>query len=182
MSTNGSIGRLGFKALSAAIAASLFLLPGALSSQGKDALKGLSPRQVAAADGPSGLKWIGGNRESPLMHPGMSCIACHVKSGEGPRYQVAGTVYTNIDEKDDYFGVEGVVVQVTDKKGVVASYTTNKAGNFFSGRSALSLPLTVKVLRGKAELPMSSPATSGDCASCHTAKGANGAPGRVVAP
>jgi hypothetical protein len=142
----------------------------------------LDPRFVAKADGPSGLKWIGGDSESSFMRPGRDCIACHAK-GEGPRFQVAGTVYTNIDEKDDYFGVEGVVVRVTDAKGTQASFTTNKAGNFYSGRGAsLSLPLSVKVLKDKAENAMGSPAPVGDCASCHTAKGANGAPGRILAP
>jgi hypothetical protein len=144
--------------------------------------QGLDSRLVAKADGPSGLKWIGGDRESPLMRPGMSCIGCHSR-GEGPRFQVAGTVYTNIDEKDEYFGVEGLVVQVTDAVGTVAKYPTNKAGNFYSGRSpSLKAPFAVKVLGKKGENPMASPAPSGDCASCHTAKGANGAPGRVIAP
>jgi len=75
----------------------------------------LDPRLVAKADGPSGLKWIGGDRESALMRPGMSCIGCHAE-GEGPRFQIAGTVYTNLDEKDEYFGVEGLTVQVTDAR------------------------------------------------------------------
>ena len=29
---------------------------------------------------------------------------------------------------------------------------------------------------------MATPQSTGNCASCHTAKGANGAPGRIVAP
>jgi len=116
------------------------------------------------------------------MHPGLDCISCHAK-GEGPRLQVAGTVYTKLDEKDDYLGVEGVVVKVTDKAGKTASFTSNKAGNFFSGTSSsLVMPLTVKLIRGKAEGGMGSPAPSGDCAACHTVKGANGAPGRIIAP
>lgn len=145
-------------------------------------VESLDPRSVAAAPGPSGLMWVGGNRESSFMHPGLSCIDCHNR-GEGPRFQIAGTVYTNLDEKDDWFGVEGATVQVTDTTGKIASFTTNKAGNFFSGRSAsLSAPFEVKVLKGGAERAMGSPAPSGNCASCHTAAGANGAPGRVIAP
>ena len=38
------------------------------------------------------MKWTVGDRESPEMHPGRSCIDCHAK-GEGPRFLVAGTVY-----------------------------------------------------------------------------------------
>jgi hypothetical protein len=142
----------------------------------------LNPKLVAKADGPSGLKWIGGDSESALMRPGMSCIGCHAK-GEGPRFQIAGTVYTNLDEKDEYFGVEGLTVQVTDAKGKVAKYETNKAGNFYSGRfSSLKAPFAVKVLGKKGENAMNSPAPSGDCASCHTAEGTEGAPGRIIAP
>ncbi len=152
-------------------------------SQGKDPLKGLSPRIAAVANGPSGLKWVGGNQENPLMHPGFDCIACHAK-GEGPRFLVAGTVYTNLDEKDDYFGVEGATVQLVDAKGKKAELATNLAGNFFLNARSASLvaPFSVKVLVGKAERAMGSQAPSGDCASCHTAKGQNGAPGRIMAP
>jgi hypothetical protein len=173
-------GGSGLRRPAIAVLALLVLVVSAASAQ-KNAT--LDPRLTAKADGPSGLKWIGGERESPFMHPGVSCIACHSK-GEGPRFQIAGTVYTNIDEKDDWLGVEGAVVQLTDKKGTVVSFTTNKSGNFFSGRrdAALTFPATVKVLKGKAENAMQSPAPSGDCLSCHTAKGANGAPGRVIAP
>ena len=143
MNTTDSRGpRRRLLALSVAALALLTLVTSPASAQS------LNPRLVAKADGPSGLKWIGGDRESDLMHPGLSCIACHTQSGEGPRFQVAGTVYTNIDEQDDYFGVEGATVQATDAKGKVATFTTNKAGNFSSGRfsAALALPLTIKVL------------------------------------
>jgi mono/diheme cytochrome c family protein len=142
----------------------------------------LDSRLVAPAPGPAGLQWIGGNRESPFMNPGQSCIGCHSR-GEGPRYQVAGTVYRELSEKDNWLGVEGVTVRVTDKGGKVADLVSNQAGNFFSGRGAsLVAPYSVKVLKGAAERAMGSPAPTGDCAACHTAKGANGAPGRVIAP
>ena len=138
--------------------------------------------EPAAKSDASGLKWVGGNSGSQLMHPGLSCIVCHSR-GEGPRYQVAGTVYAALDQRDDYYGVADVVVQVTDAKGKVAKYATNKAGNFYSGHfSSLKAPFAVKVLGKKGERAMGSPAPSGDCASCHTAAGAEGAPGRVIAP
>jgi len=167
--------------LGAALVA-FILLPNSVYAQTKDPLKGFNPRLVAVANGPSGLKWIGGDRESPFMHPGMDCIACHAQ-GEGPRLKVAGTVYTNLDERDDYLGVEGVTVQLTDKAGKSVSLVSNKAGNFMSSRGfSLNPPYTVKLVRGKAESGMGTPAPSGDCASCHTAKGENGAPGRIQAP
>jgi hypothetical protein len=183
MSIRAWLARRGAKAILAAAAIALILSAGFLFAQGKDALKGLSPRLVAVADGPSGLKWIGGNREDPLMRPGLDCISCHAK-GEGPRLSVAGTVYTNIDEKDEYFGVEGAVVQIVDAKGKSQKLTSNMAGNFFlNARSGTpTAPLTVKVLVGKAVRAMESPAPSGNCASCHTAAGSGGAPGRIMAP
>jgi hypothetical protein len=142
----------------------------------------LDPRFVAKAEGPSGLRWVGGDSESPFMHPGLSCIGCHSR-GEGPRFSVAATVYTNYDEKDDWFGVEGVTVQVTDSGGRVAKLVTNKAGNFFAGRGvALTAPFRILVLRNGKEGRMGSPAPMGDCAACHTARGENGAPGRIIAP
>lgn len=128
-------------------------------------------------------KWTGGERESPLMHPGMSCISCHAK-GEGPRFQAAGTAYSRLDAKDDYYGVKGARVELTDSKGVTVKLVTNEAGNFFSGRRdpRLAFPVSVKVFGPTGENQMGSPAPLGDCASCHTAKGANGAPGRIIAP
>ena len=170
----------GAKVVFAAVAAALLLWPVSAFAAG---LGGLSPKLVAVADGPAGLKWIGGERESPLMHPGMNCIACHAK-GEGPKLGVAGTVFKNIDEKDDFFGVEGVTVHIVDSKGKSVDLVTNKAGNFMVSARKVDLvpPFSVKVLKGKAEREMMSPAPSGNCASCHTAAGAGGAPGRVMAP
>ncbi|MEI6873982.1 MAG: hypothetical protein WCL50_02510 [Spirochaetota bacterium] len=142
--------------------------------------KGLDPKLVAVSDGPSGLKWIGGNRENQLMNPGLSCIGCHSK-GEGPRFSVAGTVYTKADEKDLDFGVEAAVVTITDAKGQVQKLTSNKAGNFFS-RKAVAFPYTASVsFKGK-EHAMATPQKTGDCMMCHSAKGMGGAPGRVMIP
>ena len=127
--------------------------------------------------------WTGGDSESPLMHPGLSCISCHAK-GEGPRFQAAATVYSKLDAKDDSYGVQGATVQLTDSKGLVLKLKTNQAGNFFSGRRhpQLTFPVKVKVFGPTGENEMGSPAPSGDCASCHTASGRSGAPGRILAP
>ncbi len=180
MAILGTISGRGVKVVVVAVIAAFLLLPASVFAAG---LGGLSPKLVAVADGPSGLKWIGGDSESPLMHPGMSCITCHAR-GEGPKLTVAGTVYTKIDEKDDYFGVEGATVQIVDAKGKSVDLVTNKAGNFMlPARKALLVPpFSVKVLKGKAVNVMESPAPSGNCASCHTAAGSGGAPGRIMAP
>lgn len=154
---------------------------GTLLAEGKSSSV-LDPRLVAKGTGASGLKWIGGNEESPLMYPGRDCITCHAK-GEGPRYVSAGTVYAGIDERNDDFGVEGVTVQLTDAKGTVSTMVTNAAGNFMSAkRGTIARPYTAKVIYKGAENAMASPQSNGNCMLCHSAAGSGGAPGRIVAP
>jgi hypothetical protein len=130
-----------------------------------------------------GMKWTGGDEGSPDMHPGKSCIDCHAQ-GEGPRFIVAGTVFKELTEPDDTYGVKGVVVQLTDAKGKVIRLTTNAAGNFMlrAHGNTIVFPFTAKVLFQGREGEMVTPQSTGNCAACHTAHGANGAPGRIVAP
>jgi hypothetical protein len=134
----------------------------------------------------SGNQWQGGNEESALMHPGMSCIACHAAEGEGPDYAVAGTVFGDYDEPDDCAGVDGLTVEITGSDGVDFALPSNAAGNFrLRARDAdsLVLPFTARVIDGAGNVrEMTTPQSSGDCPSCHTASGAGGAPGRIVAP
>lgn len=136
----------------------------------------------AKSEGTAGLKWVGGNEGSSLMNPGMTCIACHTR-GEGPRFAAAGTVYAKLDERTLDLGVQGATVEITDAKGQVLKLETNKSGNFSTRRFArLAFPITAKVIyKGKVN-QMYTPQASGDCNSCHSAAGSNGAPGRVVIP
>jgi hypothetical protein len=131
----------------------------------------------------SGVQWTRGDSESPEMHPGRSCIDCHAK-GEGPKFLAAGTVFQALNEPDDCYGVKGVVVQITDAKGQVLAVSTNASGNFFFGGrgTTMTFPITVKLISGSKTREMGSAQSTGNCAACHTAKGANGAPGRVIAP
>jgi hypothetical protein len=117
------------------------------------------------------------------MHPGLSCIDCHSK-GEGPRFLAAGTVFQALTELDDCCGVKGVVVQLTDANGQVLAVTTNASGNFFFGGrgTTMAFPITAKLISGTRTREMGSEQSTGNCAACHTAKGANGAPGRIIAP
>ena len=166
---------------SAALLFALLLLSGmAWAQEGEGGATGTA---VAASTCLSGMKWTAGDSGSMEMHPGRSCIDCHAK-GEGPRFLVAGTVYQALKETDDCYGVEGVVVQLTDAKGQVIKMTTNKAGNFNLGArgASISFPFTAKVIFKKLERTMASKQSKGDCTSCHTAKGANGAPGRIIIP
>jgi hypothetical protein len=141
----------------------------------------------------SGSYWRGGNEESPRMHPGMACISCHSAGvsddGErehGPRFGAAGTVYLEAHEPDDCNGVDGsdgedVVIEITDGLGTTVRTKANRVGNF-QIEDGLTPPLRVKLLYEGRERVMTTPAVSGDCNSCHTAAGANAAPGRIMLP
>lgn len=119
--------------------------------------------------------------ESPEMHPGGPCITCHSKEG-GRAYRVAGTVYPTLHEPLDCNGVKTpVVVVITDARGIETKLTTNAVGNFFTTRN-VKAPYKVKVVANGKERVMAGSATAGDCNSCHTEQGVNGAPGRVMAP
>jgi hypothetical protein len=128
----------------------------------------------------SGQTWNNGNQGSQLMNPGLACIACH-SSGEGPRYNIAGTVYPTGHEPDRCDGTSAAQVIITDAAGKILTLTPNAAGNFFA-RATLTLPYTAKVMANGATRAMSEAQTSGDCNSCHTQNGLNGAPGRVTLP
>jgi mono/diheme cytochrome c family protein len=160
---------------------------GLLMASGLAAQEGrtLNPSFVEKTNSPSGLKWIAGNRGSPYMHPGISCIGCHqTAGGEAPNLAIAGTVYTKLDEGDDVLGVEGAVVQITDSKGQVLKLTANKAGNFLLRErgTSLAMPISAVVIFKGAERKMFGSKRTGDCLQCHTAKGAGGAPGRIIIP
>jgi cytochrome c553 len=128
--------------------------------------------------------WTGGDEESPLMHPGADCVACHERENEGPTYAVAGTVYTAYDEVDDCNGSPDVVVEIVDANGDVTALTTNAAGNFFltEGQSTLVFPITARVVTADGVREMLTPQTSGACNTCHTEQGDQLAPGRIVVP
>jgi hypothetical protein len=127
----------------------------------------------------SGKLWKSGNNTS--MRPGEACQACHQKQG-GPGYTIAGTVYPTAHEPKDCNGSPGpMTVVVTDKNAKVVSITTNAVGNFASS-AQLAAPFNVKVVSGNKTRAMVGALTSGDCNSCHTQAGANGAPGRILAP
>ncbi len=138
-------------------------------------------KDTAATACTSDSYWTGGNEESPNMNPGESCIACHAREGEGPSYSAAGTVMGDYGDVDDCNGVEGVVVRIADANGDVFEATSNTAGNFFF-RDDIALPYTAEVESDAGIVAMTTSPTTGDCASCHTAEGANGAPGRIVTP
>jgi hypothetical protein len=114
------------------------------------------------------------------MRPGEDCIGCH-SAGEGPDFEIAGTVMPAYDEPSDCKGVDGVTVRVTDATGHVKTLLTNAAGNFYT-LDPIVPPYTVELDAGGVTSQIYSPQTETDCMVCHTATGKNGAPGRIVAP
>lgn len=129
----------------------------------------------------SGQTWSGGNRESPLMHPGAACISCHTSSREGPRFTIAGTIYPTAHEPTDCNGATAAAVEVTDATGRVTTLPANGAGNF-SSSTAIRFPIQVAVVAGGKRRAMVGAPSSGDCNTCHSQDGASSAPGRIVAP
>jgi hypothetical protein len=128
--------------------------------------------------------WVGGDRESSSMHPGAACISCHdSQGGEAPTFAIAGTVYPSAHDPNDCLGTNaaGAQVVITDAKGQSFTIGVNGAGNFLL-RGAIAMPFQAKVVAGGKERAMSAAQTNGDCNSCHTETGANGAPGRIQAP
>jgi hypothetical protein len=88
-------------------------------------------------------------------------------------------------EPDDCVGAAafGAEVWVTDATGFIFAAKANRAGNFsLETRRPFEPPFTAKVVFGGRERLMLTPQTSGDCNACHTAPGAQGAPGRVALP
>jgi len=132
----------------------------------------------------SGTTWTGGNNGSAVMNPGRACIACHAGNGEAPQFAIAGTVYPTGHEPDlcnGANGTNGAHVVIVDAANHTVTLTPNAAGNF-SYTGTLATPYTAKVTYQGRERIMPAAQTSGDCNSCHTQNGTNGAPGRITLP
>ena len=138
---------------------------------------------LAKATCTSMTSWSGGNRGSDSMNPGMACISCH-SSGDGPRFAIAGTVYPTGHEPDrcnSSVGTQGAQIVIIGADGKMVTLTPNGVGNF-SSNTAIKTPYQAKVTYQGRERLMIASQTSGDCNSCHTQNGANGAPGRITVP
>ncbi len=122
--------------------------------------------------------------------PGQPCLLCHGTghlngAPGGDIFEVAGTVFGNIDDPEDD-GLENVVVTLTDSTGFEFSARTNRAGNFMfdldtgasairerdEGRTTLPqapvFPLSVTISRGSEEQEMKTKMwRNGSCAHCH---------------
>lgn len=119
------------------------------------------------------------------MHPGRACVDCHRSSGDQDAllFRYAGTVMANLRDEDDCRGVPGVTVEILNANdAVIATATTNAAGNFGLMQPAFEEFRVRLTYDGRNREMLGHQASTGDCNSCHTAAGANGAPGRIVAP
>ena len=134
----------------------------------------------------SGLLWTGGEEGGDLMHPGRACITCHLQNGEGeaPIFTVAGTVYPTAHEPNECLStaVAGATVAIYDADGHVATLGVNANGNFTYVQPGFAYPYTAKVQYQGRERAMTATQTTGDCNSCHTQSGSQGAPGRILLP
>lgn len=134
----------------------------------------------------SGQMWMGDDDDgTPLMNPGEACNACHQQQG-GPNLRIGGTVYPSLHEPDDCIGSAPppqLRVVVTDSRNRVFNMPVNASGNFLTRNGERPRPpLRAVVTNGQQTRAMVGTVTSGDCNSCHTVNGANGAPGRIMAP
>lgn len=132
----------------------------------------------------SGQQWVGGDSASAQMHPGVACIACHTLR-DGPRFTAAGTVFTTFDAKDDCGGAAaaGLSVVITDATGATHTLPVNDVGNFYLEGRTLALPYSAKVVDAQGGVrQMQAMQQDADCNVCHTATGAQMAPGRIVTP
>lgn len=128
----------------------------------------------------TGLKWTGGDSGSPAMNPGLACIDCHANN-DGPQFTFAGTAFAKRAEGDTCFGEPEAKIIVTGADNKSIELGTNEAGNFYTSLQ-VALPYRAMIVVGDKQEVMATPQTSGDCNSCHTETGANGAPGRISLP
>ncbi|AKV03575.1 hypothetical protein AKJ09_10238 [Labilithrix luteola] len=158
--------------------------PGTDDGDGDDAGK-VPTGQVVCT---SGKKWSSPER-GVKMNPGLACIACHSSTTkEGPILQIGGTVFPTFNEEDYCYGIDGtkddVKVVITDADGTEHELPVGPTGNFSAlvTDATIKMPIHAKVVANGQERVMQAEQTTGDCNSCHTEKGKNGAPGRITTP
>jgi hypothetical protein len=124
----------------------------------------------------SNKMWTSGN--GTAMRPGNDCTGCH-------SFTIAGTVYPTLHEPNNCDGTaaNGIKVVVTGADGKVTTLTPDgTSGNFYSS-TAIKTPFSAKVTNSAGgSRAMTAMQTKGNCNSCHSQAGANGAPGRITTP
>lgn len=136
----------------------------------------------------SGRFWTQGNNGDERMNPGEACISCHTGRRFTPIYPYMGTVYPTLHEQPLCNAASipaNTVVEILDTSNAVkVTIPVNPAysGNFFGGpTSGAPSPYRARVkVNGQVRSEMLTFQTNGDCNSCHTTTGTNGAPGRIT--
>ena len=144
----------------------------------------------------SGAKWTAGNEESELMNPGFACRSCHLGDnfqGQNPggeaeprkAFFFMGTAYSAPRQEDLCAAADvpaDAQVEILDLDGgVQLTLPVNAVGNFRSNstQAGFTVPYRARVRANGKLNSMGAAQTDGDCNTCHTATGLNGAPGRV---
>lgn len=134
----------------------------------------------------------------PTMSPGWACRACHAGQdfmGQNPGgvlarsdqlNQFMGTVFRSAHEKDlcaPQLGLTGQV-QILDMSGTIRARLPFDAHGNFNGNAPAGMPSSyrAKVVTAAGERMMQTGQTTGDCNTCHTVSGREGAPGRIFVP
>jgi len=110
-------------------------------------------------------------------------MTCHKTTR--PNFTLSGTVYPTIREKNDCNGTAagGIKVVITGADGKVTTLTPSSTSGSFNSTTAIKMPYTATVTNSAgASRAMTASQTVGNCNGCHTQDGANGAPGRIMAP
>jgi|APLak6261675434_1056106.scaffolds.fasta_scaffold01368_3 mono/diheme cytochrome c family protein len=134
---------------------------------------------------------------SRTMAPGLACISCHSQqnfAGQNPGgleafgdiYDYMGTVFRAPHEKDlcdPNLGTSATVEIYNEAGTKVATMPVNSGGNFMGFAAGGKPPkYTAKLVTPAGTRVMAGLQTSGDCNTCHTVAGAEGAPGRIYLP
>jgi hypothetical protein len=180
-----------FGSLALVAACSGTVTPSTVSSGGPDADSGVA--DPFNADPTCTSNKMSGTATGPDMRPGEACNACHSKRAPSKVMAFAGTVYPTGHEPDQCLGVggtaAGIEVVITDSANKELRLPVRASGDFEiyardPKATALKAPFHVRVEQdGKTrEMGRVLAAGEGDCNSCHTAIGSNGAPGRITVP
>ena len=136
----------------------------------------------------SGSYWTFGNQESPNMNPGKPCLACHNATRRPTRRTPsrAPCSWRATRRTPATRGRRRLPRSTSSTANGTVALTlsvSTTSGNFNSSRyPSVTLPYTARVYNGTRSATMTTPQTNGDCNSCHTEQGLNGALGRIVLP
>ena len=133
----------------------------------------------------SNASWTRGNRGSEDMNPGRACLQCHNSSVDGPVTRYMGTAFPALHEKDlcNARAPVGATVEILNAAGTVVDTlpVSPISGNFFSLRTGSAGSYRARVMVNGAKVSeMVGLQTNGDCNTCHTEQGTQGAPGRII--